>query len=391
MRVPFKHLCTQIRRFTDPSIVHKDIIYLNIKAGNGGNGIAKYNGVGGNGGSVYVQPTSTAFSQMCIDFKDKRTAKGEPGTNSMQVKLAGAHGEPRIIHVPIGVECVNATTRMLIARCNMRGKQYLIAKGGVGGSHANQYKGQKGEHLQLAIHFKLTTNVGFVGLPNAGKSTLLKALVPAKTIKIADYPFTTLKPQVLDVKFEEENEAGEKDDPGELFSLSVADLPGIIEGASRNRGRGYAFLKHLEYSEIIIMVVDVHGFKLSDNFDEPFRDAMQSIAVLNCEMEKYDTLLVKKPMILVLNKTDLNDGKEKADKIVEHMTNEDWYKDLPASIRPTLPIKFKAVLSLSAKDGEILSLKTVLRKMYSALHPIESVNFDEHIDELDGSSGKFMF
>jgi GTP-binding protein len=96
-------------------------------------------------------------------------------------------------------------------------------------------------------------------------------MVPAKQIKIAEYPFTTLKPQVLDVKFDKD-EYDQLLGPGENFSLNVADLPGIIEGASRNRGRGYEFLKHLEYSEIVIMVIDVHGFRLSeDNFEEPFR------------------------------------------------------------------------------------------------------------------------
>lgn len=131
----------------------------------------------------------------------------------------------------------------------------------------------------MAIHLKLQPNVGLVGFPNAGKSTLLKALVPEKNIKIASYPFTTLKPQVCHVRYAPDknlpSDPSTDDEeavvPEKPFTLTVADLPGIIEGASRNRGRGYAFLKHLEHSNIVLMVVDVHGFQLSARLDEPFR------------------------------------------------------------------------------------------------------------------------
>lgn len=144
------------------------------------------------------------------------------------------------------------------------------------------FRGEIGESMMVSIHLKLRPNVGLVGFPNAGKSTLLKALVPDKQVKIASYPFTTTKPQMCHVLYSPDknlpaNLSTDEDEPlvaEKPFTLTVADLPGIIEGASRNRGRGYAFLKHLEYSNIILMVVDVHGFQLSANLGEPFRYAI---------------------------------------------------------------------------------------------------------------------
>ena len=154
---------------------------------------------------------------------------------------------------------------------------------------------------------KLHPNIGLVGFPNAGKSTLLKALAPEKkNIKIAPYPFTTTKPQVLDIHYNEVTDVTEDD----RFSLSCADLPGLIEGAAQNRGKGHAFLKHLEYSDMLIFVVDVHGFQLSANLTDEFRTPLETIALLNKELEAYDRKLVKKPCVLVLNKIDLPDGEK---------------------------------------------------------------------------------
>ncbi|KAK6036821.1 hypothetical protein COOONC_25674 [Cooperia oncophora] len=118
----------------------------------------------------------------------------------------------------------------------------------------------------MSLHLKLRPNVGLVGFPNAGKSTLMKAIVPRKSIKIAPYPFTTTKPQ-LAFWTAEKGRKGIEDD----FTLSLADLPGLIEGAAQNRGKGHKFLKHLEYSDILLLVVDCMGFQLSNNLNEPFR------------------------------------------------------------------------------------------------------------------------
>lgn len=129
------------------------------------------------------------------------------------------------------------------------------------------FRGELGEHLQLSIHLKLRPNIGLVGFPNAGKSTLLKAFVPSREVKIASYPFTTTRPQVSVMNYKDENFEETLPFEKERFSLTVADLPGLIEGASRNRGCGKAFLKHLEYSEMLIIVSDVFGFIVGLNYN----------------------------------------------------------------------------------------------------------------------------
>lgn len=140
--------------------------------------------------------------------------------------------------MPIGVEAVNKNTNILLARCTEPFQRHMLAQGGQGGSAANDYRGSRGEALVVELHLKLRPNVGLIGLPNAGKSTLLKALVPKKRVKIASYPFTTTKPQLCFLDELEDNNVIE-----ERYRLSVADLPGLIEGASKNRGKGFTFFE----------------------------------------------------------------------------------------------------------------------------------------------------
>ncbi|KAI6212032.1 Ribosomal protein L15 [Aphelenchoides besseyi] len=360
-------LCRQsAKRLGDSSILRRDVLHFTVKSGAGGKGVPVYNGIGGNGGSVYVRPVKKAnFFQFCQQYAINRSLKATSGADASKVKLVGEHGNDVVINVPLGVECVNSATRMLLARCVEVNK-----------------KGEKGEVVQMAIHLKLTTNVGFIGLPNAGKSTLLNALVPTKKIKIADYPFTTLHPQVLNVTYElNEGNDENDDDPGDPFSLSVADLPGIIEGASLNRGRGYAFLKHLEHSDILIMVVDVHGFKLSSNSYDLQRNALESVGILNSEMENYDKKMISKSVIMVLNKIDLPGGQEKADELMPLFAQHDWHLQLPDNIRPKHPIRFAAILPLSAKTGNVGQLKVILRQLHNRVHPLENVEFEKENTE----------
>uniref|UniRef100_A0A0M3IC36 OBG-type G domain-containing protein n=1 Tax=Ascaris lumbricoides TaxID=6252 RepID=A0A0M3IC36_ASCLU len=252
--------------------------------------------------------------------------------------------ELRILHVPVGVEAVDAETNVLIARCTRPFHRYLVARGGLGGCRDNQYQGRRGERCVVDFHLKLRPNIGLVGFPNAGKSTIMKALIPKKTIKIASYPFTTRKPQLCYVRDFDGVTNVEGDDE---FTLSIVDLPGIIEGASLNRGRGTSFLKHLQYSDVLLMVVDVTGFKLS----------------------RYDPHLVRKPTVLAINKTDLPNGENKAAELIDILRRSEWSASLSEDMRPQRPLVFDALIATAAKHGRIGDLKNTLRSIYAFIHP----------------------
>ncbi|VDN32092.1 unnamed protein product [Gongylonema pulchrum] len=201
----------------------------------------------------------------------------------------------------------------------------------------------------------------------------MKALVPKKKIKIAEYPFTTVKPQVAYIEdFQSESDA----DDSESFSLSIADLPGLIEGASMNRGRGRAFLKHLEYSDLLLLVIDVLGFKFDLSLNNPYRSALETIALLNIELEKYDPSLVNKPSIIALNKIDLSDGRQKAEELMAILKNENWPQKLTDEMRPRQPLNIKAVIAMAAKYRELGDLKNQLKVLYKRTHRLLAPDVD---------------
>uniref|UniRef100_A0A0N5AZ40 Obg domain-containing protein n=1 Tax=Syphacia muris TaxID=451379 RepID=A0A0N5AZ40_9BILA len=178
----------------ESGIIDTDRLQLSIRAGRGGNGLQRYDGVGGKGGSVYVMPKPNyRFNHILTQLHNRHVIRAESGADLLKGKAFRSAYCLQIIYVPIGVEAVAKETNILLARCIEPFKKYLVAKGGEGGSHLNKYQGVPGEKLVINLHLKLRPNVGLVGFPNAGKSTLLKALVPKKPIKIAPYPFTTIK------------------------------------------------------------------------------------------------------------------------------------------------------------------------------------------------------
>ncbi|KAI1714495.1 50S ribosome-binding GTPase domain-containing protein [Ditylenchus destructor] len=375
----------------DVSVVKRDVIQLKIAAGRGGDGLPRYNGVGGTGGSVYLQPIpKLEFKAFCNKFYESNKVAAEHGERGAETKLVGKDGKNYLLKVPLGVECVDSMERLMV-RCDKLGQKHLIAKGGEGGCSRNNYKGQPGQAFNLYVHYKLRPNVGMVGFPNAGKSTLLKALFPKKPVRIASYPFTTLEPQMCYLKYTvksenvSENAADKKswESTEQPFTLSIADLPGIIEGATRNRGIGFAFLKHLEHSGIIMMIVDVEGFQLNATLEEPYRSALETIALLNREIENYNDILLKKPFVLVLNKVDLPSGREKANELMDIFNSENleirrnWFSAVPKNIQPKQPIQFEEVIAISAKRGELGELRQVLKKIHDKINPKVHVEFEE--------------
>uniref|UniRef100_A0A914HNE2 GTP-binding protein n=1 Tax=Globodera rostochiensis TaxID=31243 RepID=A0A914HNE2_GLORO len=422
----------------DSTVVTNDCIKMFVRAGAGGNGLPKYNGIGGSGGFVYARPIEKlSFDAFCDTYStnegDVVEIMAEDGQHAKQTKLSGQHGKDRVFNVPLGVEIVGENN-VLLARCSRLKQHYLVAQGGMGGCANNNFKAEKGEAFWMTVNLKLNPNVGLIGFPNAGKSTLMQALVPNKHINIAAYPFTTTLPQLCYIKYdgkrrpaavdedgdehtggehvtkeekaavcdpsqelsaaanrEKWEEEEEKQLVGMPFTLSIADLPGIVEGASRNRYNAFDCLKHLEYSDIIVMIVDVHGFQLGPN--EPHRSALEMMALLNKEMEQYDRALVKKPVVLLLNKVDVEDGEQKAQELCEFLLGEGrdgrWPMRLTVSkgkkegldMRPYYPISFRSVHAISAKERQLGNVKTVLRKIYRELKPLKKALFVEEWED----------
>ena len=275
-----------------------------IKSGNGGRGCVSFRreahvprggpngGDGGNGGSGIMEVDKNMST--LLDFRYNRHFKAKNGAHGQGSNKHGKAGADCIIKIPPGTMVKNADTGELIADFAGEVERVIIAKGGRGGygnSHfANpsnkvpQYAqpGEEGIEMELELELKLIADAGLIGFPNAGKSTLLSKLSAARP-KIADYPFTTLKPNLGMVKIEE----------GKNFVL--ADIPGLIEGAHQGKGLGLEFLRHIQRTKVLIYLFDI-------TTDENLWEQYQT---LKKELEKYDKNLLKRPHIIVFNKIDM--------------------------------------------------------------------------------------
>ena len=275
-----------------------------VKAGDGGNGCLSFHtekyitnggpdgGDGGDGGNVVLQAVPNLTSLQNFRFKHKFVAQN--GAKGMSKKMYGKRGEDLIIAVPVGTVVKDFESGEIIADLTEAGQKIVVARGGKGGlgnmHYANSVRqapqfatpGSAGEERELGIELKLIADVGLVGFPNAGKSTLLSVLTRAKP-KIADYPFTTLEP-VLGVV--------SKDD----FSYVIADIPGIIENAHEGAGLGHDFLRHIERTRLLVHVVDLSG---TDG-----RDPLDDFKTINNELEEFSIELAARPQIVVGNKCD---------------------------------------------------------------------------------------
>lgn len=282
-----------------------DYVKIIAKAGDGGNGAVSFRrekyvaaggpdgGDGGKGGDVYffVDPDANTL----IDFRFKKKFKAESGENGEGGRRYGKGGKDLFIGVPIGTIIKDAKTEQVLADLSQKGQKTLILPGGKGGKGNTHFAtstrqaprfsqdGEKGGEKELILELKLLADVGLVGFPNVGKSTFL-ARTTSATPKIADYHFTTLEPNLGVVQ----SEHGD--------SFVIADIPGIIEGASQGTGLGIQFLRHIERTRLLLHVIDVSGSE--------GRNPVQDFKTINEELEKYSEKLAKRKQIIVANKID---------------------------------------------------------------------------------------
>ncbi len=288
-----------------------DEVTIQVSSGNGGNGIVAFRrekfvplggpagGDGGRGGDLIFEATDDLSTLYELSFT--RIYKAEDGGHGQQKNMAGANGRDLIVKVPVGTLVYDLETGQLLVDLDQKGQKEIIARGGRGGWGNARFatsvrrtpriaeKGEPCQSFQLRLELKLLADVGLVGLPNAGKSTFLRAVSNARP-KVADYPFTTLTPSLGIVK------------PEGLPSFCVADIPGLIEGAHTGSGLGIQFLKHIERTRVLLHLVDVSQLDMENitrNYD-----------IIMAELAEFSAELAEKPVVVAANKMDLPDSRE---------------------------------------------------------------------------------
>lgn len=295
-----------------------DYAKITIKSGNGGDGAITFRrekyvaaggpdgGDGGRGGSIYfrVDPNANTL----IDFRYTKKFKAQNGENGSGANKYGKSGEDLYINVPIGTIIKDVETGKVVADLSKQGQEELVLKGGRGGKGNSHFatstrqvprfaqSGEEGEEKEVILELKLLADVGLLGFPNVGKSTFLSMVTDAKP-KIANYHFTTIEPNLGVVKTKNGD------------SFVIADIPGIIEGASEGVGLGTQFLRHVERTRLLLHVIDVSGTE--------GRDPVQDFHTINEELKKYSEKLSSRKQIIVANKIDIMQDDENYKKLEE--------------------------------------------------------------------------
>jgi len=288
---------------------------IEVYAGKGGDGVASFRrekfipkggpdgGDGGRGGSVYA--VADRNINTLIDYRYARIFRAKKGQNGRGSDCYGKGADDIFLRMPVGTVITDRTTGNIVVDMAVDQQKVLLAKGGSGGLGNLHFKsstnraprqfthGEAGQEFELKLELKVLADVGLLGLPNAGKSTLIRAVSAARP-KVADYPFTTLKPNLGVVRVNQNR------------SFVMADIPGLIEGAAEGAGLGHRFLKHLTRTRLILHMVDM--LPMDENIDP-----VQEVKALVAELSKYDETLYQKPRWLVLNKVDMlpEDKREK--------------------------------------------------------------------------------
>lgn len=299
---------------------------IRIVAGAGGNGALSFRrekfiprggpdgGDGGHGGSVYL--IGQEGLNTLADFRHTRVFRAENGTKGGGSNCTGKSGKDLYVQVPLGTRVTDAEAEELIGEITRHGESLLVAHGGKGGLGNTRFKsstnrtprrttpGKPGEQRALALELQVLADVGLLGMPNAGKSTLLRAVSDARP-KVADYPFTTLHPHLGVVRV------------GEHRSFVVADIPGLIEGAAEGAGLGHQFLRHLSRTRILLHLADMAPL-------EPDADPAAGIKAIEAELKKFSPQLAKRERWLVLNKMDLLPEDERETRVKQLLKKLKW-------------------------------------------------------------------
>lgn len=336
-----------------------DSLRILCKAGSGGHGLPQFGGVGGKGGDIYVKGSDlNDLKQVQAKNRDQRYV-AKNGSNAHKNQLVGEPGPDLIIDCPIGVT-IEDDDKQILGDIDQINDRVLVALGGRGGDKYNNSIGAAGQRRMVRLDFKMIADIGLVGFPNAGKSTLLKTLTRANP-RVASFPFTTLRPNIGTMEYKD------------LRSISLTDLPGLVEGAHKNLGCGHRFLKHTTRTKLIAFVVDINGFDIGLSY--PQRTAIETVELLQKELELYDESVFLKPAVLLLNKMDLPESDVKLSRFLE------YYNELPSkrNIRSVLPI--------SCHNGyNIDKLRTLLRETLDDNAEIEKFKKDgiKNYEQLTG-------
>lgn len=304
-----------------------DEVIIKVEAGNGGDGCTAfrrekyvemggpYGGNGGHGADIIFKVDEGLHT--LLDLRYQKTIKGSNGENGRGKNQHGKGAEPLVVRVPQGTVVTDMDTGLVIADLSKKDQEELIAKGGRGGRGNTAFKtqnntapdyserGEEGENKTLKVEVKMLADVGLVGLPSVGKSTIISCVSKSKP-KIAAYHFTTLNPNLGVVKSSDGR------------SFVMADLPGLIEGASLGEGLGDKFLRHIERTRVIAHVIDMSGSELRN----PYEDYL----LINKELEDFNKKLLDKPQIIIANKMDIEGAKENLEEFKKKVSNVEIFE-----------------------------------------------------------------
>ncbi|MCI5840167.1 MAG: GTPase ObgE [Peptoniphilaceae bacterium] len=354
-----------------------DSATIELTAGNGGDGAVSFRrekyepaggpagGDGGDGGNIYIVSTSEMSTLIDYTFKDKyKAGNGEHGGKN---KKFGKKGEGLILKVPVGTYIREKESKVIIKDFKKDGEKFLIAKGGRGGKGNVHFKsstrrtprfaqkGSLGNHIEVILELKLLADVGLVGLPNVGKSTLISVISNAKP-KIANYHFTTLDPNLGVVKVDDSR------------SFIVADIPGLIEGASEGIGLGDEFLKHIERCRILVHVIDISSSE--------GRNPIDDFETIKNELKNYNEKLIDKKQIIVLNKIDIDYNNNSDDFINKYKNEYDIFKISSATTKGTKELVNKLTEELSHIEKKAYELEEEVDESFLEKYYNREIVFD---------------